>query len=358
MKIEEIENKINEIKQLNIEKNVELEKIINEKNELEKEKKSKNDTIERNILEQNKNEDIRNSLFKKYGNSNLIFNLIIWLFVGGIVIWIWFSFWLALLNTAVTIIAIISSDKRSQKKLNKTAYKTHNDEVKKYQAHNLELRKNVEELNKKIKNVVQPKIEKNKSSLQLNNKIINNNKLVLAFNQKYDIDNNNRLDIAETTNVDKLLSLKQKEIRDVEKSENRDYLKDLSKICLFLESFQKQLLLDYDSIQNSIGTPNDIDSRIKNFDREFKFYKALISSLILMISNIVNDNILGYYKLRDLFDKLSIFESNFEKKMISKLDTLNEATRELINITATSRDEIVDALFDVGLSVDDIKHKF
>lgn len=44
--------------------------------------------------------------------------------------------------------------------------------------------------------------------------------------------------------------------------------------------------------------------------------------------------------------------------MISKLDTLNEATRELINITATSRDEIVDALFDVGLSVDDIKHKF
>jgi len=32
MKIEEIENKINEIKQLNIEKNVELEKIINEKN--------------------------------------------------------------------------------------------------------------------------------------------------------------------------------------------------------------------------------------------------------------------------------------------------------------------------------------
>ena len=135
-------------------------------------------------------------------------------------------------------------------------------------------------------------------------------------------------------------------------------MKDLSKICLFLESFQKQLLLDYDSIQNSIGTPNDIDSRIKNFDREFKFYKALISSLILMISNIVNDNILGYYKLRDLFDKLSIFESNFEKKMISKLDTLNEATRELINITATSRDEIVDALFDVGLSVDDIKHKF
>ena len=31
MKIEQIENKIDEIKQLNIEKNVELEKFINEK---------------------------------------------------------------------------------------------------------------------------------------------------------------------------------------------------------------------------------------------------------------------------------------------------------------------------------------
>ena len=77
-----------------------------------------------------------------------------------------------------------------------------------------------------------------------------------------------------------------------------------------------------------------------------------------MISNIVNDNTLGYYKLRNLFDKLSIFESNFEKKMISRLDTLNEATKELINIIASSKDEIVDALYDVDVSLGNIEAKW
>ena len=33
--------------------------------------------------------------------------------------------------------------------------------------------------------------------------------------------------------------------RDIEKAENRDYIKDLSKICIYLESFQNQLLSDY-----------------------------------------------------------------------------------------------------------------
>jgi hypothetical protein len=51
MKIEQIENKINEINQLNIEKNVELDKIINEKNELENEKNSKLDTIDKKAQE-------------------------------------------------------------------------------------------------------------------------------------------------------------------------------------------------------------------------------------------------------------------------------------------------------------------
>ena len=84
----------------------------------------------------------------------------------------------------------------------------------------------------------------------------------------------------------------------------------------------------------------------------------MISSLVLKISNILNDNQLAYYKLRDLFDRLSIFESNYEKKMISKLGNINETRKQLVNITESGKDEIVEALLDVGLSVDDIKYKF
>jgi len=83
-----------------------------------------------------------------------------------------------------------------------------------------------------------------------------------------------------------------------------------------------------------------------------------MSGMVLMISNIVNDNLLGYYKLRDLFDKLSIFESNYEKKLINKLETLNDTTKKLIDVTEASRDEIVDALYDVDVSLGNIEAKW
>ena len=359
MKIEQIEKIIEENKKQAKSQSAELDKNSKEKNVLDKEIKFKRETIEKNKSGIKKQEQIIEESSDKYtisGKTSLI--IIVW-GVGGFFFLIGYNFWLALLNFTIALFVLLKLSAKYRKKVGSDSIVlSSKSEIERLHAENRRLVDEIAELNRKLKNTVELKVKENSIAVQSLNKKNHNNHLLISFNKKYDIDNNDQLDIAETTNVDKLISLKQKEIRDIEKSENRDYMKDLSKICIFLESFQKQLLLDYDSIQNSIDNPDDITHRIKNFDREFEFYKALISSLVLMISNIVNDNTLGYYKLRDLFDKLSIFESNFEKKMISKLETLNETTRELINITANSRDEIVDALFDVGLSVDDIKHKF
>ena len=110
------------------------------------------------------------------------------------------------------------------------------------------------------------------------------NKLVLLCFQKLKLSLSH---LQETKhNLNYLISLKQKEIRDIEKAENRDYIKDLSKICIFLESFQKQLLLDYEEIQSSSDSSTNINPLIQDFKIEFKLYKTLISSLVLMISNI------------------------------------------------------------------------
>ncbi len=245
-------------------------------------------------------------------------------------------------------------DKRVQKKLNKTAYKTHKDEIKNLQNNNSKLLKEISIINEDLKKTLAI-ISDKKSNLDRLKQGIKNNNRIISFNKKYDIDNNDKLDIAETTNIEKLFSNNQKQIREIEKAENRDYIKDLTQVCMFLESFQKQLELDYSEIQSST---NSVSIKITQFEESLRTYKALMSGMVLMISNIVNDNLLGYYKLRDLFDKLSIFESNYEKKLINKLETLNEATRELINITASSRDEIVDALYDVDVSLGNIEAKW
>lgn len=80
-----------------------------------------------------------------------------------------------------------------------------------------------------------------------------------------------------------------------------------------------------------------------------------MSSMILMILYVVNDNALDFYKLRELFDKLSVFESNFEKNLLYELRGLNLVTSELINITLQSRDEIMSELSILDSSISNVE---
>lgn len=358
MKIEQIENIIKENKKQVKSQSDELERKSKEKNELENEKKSKLDTIDKKAEEIKKCRDIINEKTKNYKIKKKTRNIII---VSALIVYIIlliFSEVLAVFGAALVCLIYYRKYKKYKKNIREDSdIKINRDKWIKYEQDNVELNNDVSSLNVRIDNANRTCKELENELKTINDKI-NNNKLMIPFNKKFDIDNNNRLDIAETTNVDKLLSLKQKEIRDIEKAENRDYIKDLSKICIYLESFQNQLLSDYEEIQSSTDSSTNIDPLIQDFKIEFKLYKTLISSLVLMISNILNDNQLAYYKLRDLFDRLSIFESNYEKKMISKLDNINETQKQLVNITESGKDEIVEALLDVGLSVDDIKYKF
>ena len=178
---------------------------------------------------------------------------------------------------------------------------------------------------------------------------------IISFNKIYDLDDNGLLDIAESTNIEKIIKNKQKDIRDIEKKEKRDYLKDFSKISLFLNSFQSQLVSDYKDIQNSGNDFDSINSKIEFFEKDYKLYKTLLSSMILMISYVVNDNTLDFYKLRELFDKLSVFESNFEKNLLGELRSLNQVTSELINITLQSRDEIMSELSLLDSSISNVE---
>lgn len=230
-----------------------------------------------------------------------------------------------------------SKDKTSKidKEFASISLKKHSSDSK-YSSHNKSL------------NEIQSKIE------ELQKKTISNNKLI-SFNQYYDVDDNGLLDIAESTNIEKIIKNKQKEIREIEKKENRDYLKDFSKISLFLNSFQSQLVSDYNDIQNSGNDYGLINSKIEDFEKDYKIYKTLLSSMILMVSHVVNDNTLDFYKLRELFDKLSVFESNFEKNLLGELRSLNQVTSELISITLEARDEIMSELSFLDSSISNVE---
>lgn len=237
MKIEQIENIIKENKKQVKSQSDELERKSKEKNELENEKKSKLDTIDKKAEEIKKCRDIINEKTKNYKIKKKTRNIII---VSALIVYIIlliFSEVLAVFGAALVCLIYYRKYKKYKKNIREDSdIKINRDKWIKYEQDNVELNNDVSSLNVRIDNANRTCKELENELKTINDKI-NNNKLMIPFNKKFDIDNNNRLDIAETTNVDKLLSLKQKEIRDIEKAENRDYIKDLSKICIYLESF-------------------------------------------------------------------------------------------------------------------------
>ena len=298
-------------------------------------------------------------------------NLRIGLFstILGILMWIFAGFWwgLTFFFVPFIVLGVINEPLKKSKNpiLNslKTLLKIEN--TKDENAIKIQESK-VKNLQGKVK-AAKSKLKKSKSelaSLKSKKTEFNNRKKrissIVSLNKTYDVDDNNELDVAETTPVNLIIKQKQSAIRALEKSENRDYLKDLSKINIFLDSYQAQLVIEFNALQeygrnNSYNSNLPTDLEIQNFMNDVRTYKALLSSLVLMITHLVNDNLIDYYRLHVIFDKLSIFESNYEKKMIGQLRDMSRLTSQLINATIQSRDEIVSALWDVGYQIDDLK---
>lgn len=203
-------------------------------------------------------------------------------------------------------------------------------------------KKKYEELKTKIE-----LMRKEISKLKLYSK---NSKNLIELKEKYDKDDNLVLDIIESTHIDKLVKNHQSTIRSIEKSENKSYIPDLVKINLFLNDYQKNIEIEFKKLQKNFED-SDFKDNVNVFVRDVEFYRVLISNLIIMIDHLVKDDLIGYYKIRDMFDKLSIFESNYEKKLISELIGVRTVTKELIDVTYKSQQIISEQLNSIDISL-------
>lgn len=196
--------------------------------------------------------------------------------------------------------------------------------------------KEISEIQKEIKKTEQ----KLKSNISLR-----------RFNKKYDKDDNQVLDVVQTSKVEKIILHQQNEIRLIEKKENRNYINDLFKISSFLVSYEQMLQLEFKDMQK-LGDNTGINKEIQVFASNYENYQTLLRSLFMMIASLMQDNLFMYYKLRDAFDKLSVFDSNFEKELVSEIRSLKAVTSSLhdsiAEMTATLSADIWSLIDSVG----------
>ena len=294
------------------------------------------------------------------------------LFALGVVIFILFSIIMAFLATkynssddvkssltSITILIIFFSIMFYYKKKVKKSKRIISKEITPDQKEKKSLDKKINNATKALEKIREEFsiLSNNIDSLQTKKEVIES---VIHVNKIYDADDNNDLDVAETSNIELIIKQKQPAIRKIEKQENRNYLRDFTKINIFLDSFQKQLVDDYEDIQSFCEIENKISlssaqQKIETFESNITSYKALMSGLVLMISNLVNDDLVSFFKLYDIFDKLSVFESNYEKKVVQGFRDNADLTKQLIKATHNSRDVIERALDEVGYQVNAVQ---
>ena len=98
----------------------------------------------------------------------------------------------------------------------------------------------------------------------------------------------------------------------------------------------------------------NLDEQLNHFIISIERYEILLSTLVLMVSRLINDDLISYYSLRDNFEVLGIFESSYERKLLSSFENLGEIVNNLRSEVLDSKDEILMELSILSSDLTDI----
>ena len=203
---------------------------------------------------------------------------------------------------------------------------------------------------KKEEEIRKLKTSKNKTEVEINNISPEIKKLtedISLLEESYSdpvkeslhgmFDKNKNLEIDELEKPDDFILLvqtNQQKIIEFDKSENKDYIKLFVQVHERIELKKNNINNLFEEILNYKG-PYDENTNHKSFiqiiENEIHSYNVLLTNSIFMVSSLINDDRITFYKIYQSFDKLEIFNSNFENESLKQLKSINNNLIEVVN---------------------------
>ena len=193
-----------------------------------------------------------------------------------------------------------------------------------------------------VKNFIKDKnkkvsIDKEKKRLKLENeRKQNEKKRIQTLNKKkgfivdkFDKDNNGTIDIFEDKNEFNLLLKKhQKVIIEKGKEFNQNYTHQFIKVGNYIKQKRSNLQLIFDCIKQ-VQNQQDLDEYVEILENEIHSYNLLLINSLNLIVSLIEDDQITFYDIYEKFDKLNIYNSNWENEISQKLTSLNKGISEL-----------------------------
>ena len=205
-----------------------------------------------------------------------------------------------------------------------------------------------EDLINEIKTLIGFEVEKHIKSVENESIKIEEKRLSkLETSQKnimmeLDKDGNGEVDVVEGDDFNILLKKHQKTITDIDKNYIQQFVK--------VSSYLKQKKRNIQSIFNSLkDTPNQevLKEFVEILKDECHNYNLIVFNSLNMIVSLVEDDMITFYEIHEMFDTLNMFDSKHEKDVSQRLinigdglESLMYEIREMGNIISNSIDEL------------------
>jgi len=175
-----------------------------------------------------------------------------------------------------------------------------------------------------------------------------------------DKDGNGEVDVIEGNDFNLLLKKHQKSIVEVD----RNYVQQFVKVSSYLKTKKGNIQSVFNSIKN---TPNQevLNEYVEILKGDIHSYNLILFNSLNMIVSLVEDDMITFYEIHEMFDTLNMFDSKHEKDISQKLtnieyglenliyeirdmsNTINNSISELTYVTEESNRQLTEQLTEI-----------
>jgi hypothetical protein len=182
------------------------------------------------------------------------------------------------------------------------------------------------------------KNELESKKLEENNRIKNLNQSISNTIESLDKNNDGVVDLI-GNDFNKLFTKNQKRVMEMDKN----YIHQFVKVSNFIKTKKQNTQKIFESIRDT-STQEELEERVALLKNQIHSYELLVFHSINMIGALVSEDLITFYEIYESFDKLGMFNSNWENEVSEKLTNIGEKLDDLMYSIYNMEQNIVNEL--------------
>ena len=124
---------------------------------------------------------------------------------------------------------------------------------------------------------------------------------------------------------------------------DKNYIHQFVKVSNFIKTKKQNTQRIFESIRDT-SSQEELEERVSLLKNQIHSYELLVFHSINMIGALVSEDLITFYEIYESFDKLSMFNSNWENEVSEKLTNIGDKLDDLMESIYNMEQNIVSEL--------------